>query len=269
MRSMKESSDPSSSPFDLSGKRLWVIGGAGYLGQAVTRQLVQLGAAVLCADLPGRAESFVREAGLAAKVRAVDLDATDTAAVTAFVDHECLEAGAPDGMAVLTFASTAKRLEDLTPEEFDQVNHGNLTSTFVLARAVASRMATGNGGSIVLFSSMYGGVSPDPRIYQPPMTTNPIEYGVNKAGIRQMARYLAVHFGAQGVRCNSLSPGPFPNPSIQRQHPEFVQRLTQKVPMGRIGNATEVAGATAFLLSAAASYVTGVDLPVDGGWTAW
>ena len=101
------------------------------------------------------------------------------------------------------------------------------------------------------------------------MTKNPIEYGVGKAGIIQMTRYLAVHWGRQNVRCNCILPGPFPNPNVQRDQPAFVDRLAQKTPMGRIGKADEVAAAVAFLLSDASSYITGQQLPVDGGWTIW
>ncbi len=101
------------------------------------------------------------------------------------------------------------------------------------------------------------------------MNPNPLEYGVGKAGIQQMTRYLAVHWGRSGVRVNCISPGPFPNPKVQEKNPDFMERLAAKSPMGRIGQSHEIAGSVAFLLSDAASYITGQNLAVDGGWTTW
>ena len=258
-----------SHPFELSGRDVWVIGGAGYLGRPVVTQIAALGGRVLCADLGERAAEFVAEHSLARSVTPAVIDACDSAAAGIFVTAQIAARGVPHGLVVMTYASTAKRLEELSEADFDAVNHGNLTSTFLLARAVGGRMAARGSGSIVLFSSMYGSVSPDPHVYEAPMNPNPIEYGIGKAGIQQMARYLAVHWGRRGVRVNCISPGPFPNPDIQRDHAAFVQRLAEKSPMGRVGQAGEIAGAVSFLLGDAASYITGQNLAVDGGWTAW
>jgi NAD(P)-dependent dehydrogenase (short-subunit alcohol dehydrogenase family) len=255
--------------FDLTGRAIWVIGGAGYLGQSVTRLLSQMGARVLCADLEGRAAAFVSSESSLANVTAATCDLADIAATARWVEQQCHDEGSPEGVAVLTYASTAKKLDDLSEEDFDRASHGNLTATFFFAREVARRMAAAGGGSIALFSSMYGTVAPDPSIYEPPMNANPVEYGVGKAGIQQMARYLAVHYGRHAVRVNSISPGPFPNPVSQRENPAFIERLSKKVPLGRVGQASEIAGSVAFLLSDAATYITGHNLAVDGGWTAW
>ena len=257
------------SPFDLKDRDVWVLGGAGYLGREVVSLLSRLGAKVLCVDLGERASQAMLEAPFPQSVVPASLDVADTAAAEAFVRSQLAERVVPHGLVIMTYASTAKPLEDLTPEDFDGVNHGNLTATFVVTRALARLMADRGAGSLVLFSSMYGSVAPDVNVYEPPMQPNPLEYGVGKAGIQQMARYLAVHYGRRGVRCNSISPGPFPNPSVQRAEPAFVARLASKVPLGRVGQAPEIAGTVAFLLSDASSYITGQNLAVDGGWTSW
>lgn len=255
--------------FSLNGKGIWVFGGAGYLGQASVSVLSALGAKVLCVDLENPAQNFIDSAKLSQNVTTASLDVRDGDAIKKFVAENIKSRGIPHGLVNLTFASTAKKLEELTEKEFDDVNHGGLTSTFLLAREVGIEMAKLNRGSIVLFSSMYGSVSPDPKAYEAPMIKNPIEYGVTKAGIVQMTKYLAVHWGRDNVRCNCISPGPFPNPTVQKENPQFVERLAAKSPMGRIGKSEEIAGTVAFLLSDAASYITGQNLFVDGGWTAW
>ncbi len=257
------------SPFSLSGRDVWVIGGAGFLGSAVVKQLAELGARVLCADLGDRAEKTTSELPPGHSVVPAMLDVRDSAGVEAFIAGQIAARGVPHGLVVMTYSSTAKRMEELSAADFDAANQGNLTATFVLVRSIGAQMAARGSGSIVLFSSMYGSVSPDPRIYEAPMNPNPIEYGVGKAGIQQMTRWLAVHWGRSGVRVNCISPGPFPNPVIQRDNAAFVARLAGKSPMGRVGQAHEIAGAVSFLLGDAASYITGQNLAVDGGWTAW
>jgi len=251
-----------STPFSLENRDIWVIGGAGYLGQEVVKLLIELGATVLCADLPGKAQP-------APNVSPADLDAADIPALEKFVVDQIAARGVPHGLVVMTYAGTAKKFDELTAADFDHANHGNLTATFTLARAIGNAMAERGSGSLVLFSSMYGTVSTDPHIYEAPMNPNPVEYGVGKAGIQQLTRYLAVHYGKRGVRCNAISPGPFPNPSVQREEPAFIDRLSKKVPLGRVGQAPEIAGAVAFLLSDTSTFITGQNLAVDGGWTIW
>lgn len=255
--------------FSLKGKDIWVFGGAGYLGQATIKLLHAVGAKVLCSDLDDRAQNFVLSSELSDTVTPATLDIRDSLLIDQFIEKYTAERGVPDGIVNLTFASTAKKMEDLTEADFDAVNHGGLTATFLLTRAIGEMMANRGTGSIVLFSSMYGRVSPYPEVYESPMVKNPIEYGVGKAGIIQMTKYLSVHWGKNNVRCNCISPGPFPNPTVQKDNPPFIERLGKKCPMGRVGKSEEIAGTVVFLLSEASSYITGQNIAVDGGWTSW
>ncbi|MEO6914406.1 MAG: SDR family NAD(P)-dependent oxidoreductase, partial [Chitinophagaceae bacterium] len=156
--------------FSLLGKQIWVVGGAGYLGQGICKLLVQSGANVLCIDLLHKADEFVGSfPEHEAQLTAATLDIRDGEAIKKFVRERTMSTAVPDGLVILTFGSTAKSFDNLTEKDFDEVNHTGLTSTFLLAREVGMCMAKKGKGSIVLFSSMYGSVSPDPEVYESPM----------------------------------------------------------------------------------------------------
>ena len=101
------------------------------------------------------------------------------------------------------------------------------------------------------------------------MKANPIDYGIAKAGLNQMIRYLAVHWGPRNIRVNGVSPGPFPNPANYKGSSDFIDRLNKKVPLGRVGKQDEMAGSVVFLASDESSFTNGHIINVDGGWTAW
>ena len=135
--------------------------------------------------------------------------------------------------------------------------------------ALAESLKSEHGGSIVNIASMYGRVSPRHNLYSSPGSVNPILYGAFKAGLIQASRYLSSLLAPDNVRVNSVSFGPFPSDSMHSMSQDFIERLGEQTHLRRIGKPNEAAGIVAFLLSQDSSYVTGADIPVDGGWTAW
>ncbi|MBL9213996.1 MAG: SDR family oxidoreductase [Opitutaceae bacterium] len=255
--------------YSLENKTIWVNGGAGYLGTPVVEALDGLAAKTLCIDRGERAADLVKQKGLKRTVP-LSFDFTDVKAMPGFIEKTVKDHGLPDGVVHMVWASSGgKTLDQITTDDFDSTMTNGLTPTFLLCRTLANLMKPRGSGSIVLYSSMYGVVSPDPRIYTQPHTPNPIDYGVSKAGLLQMARYLCVHYGPAGLRFNCITPGAFPNPDFQRKAPEFLPRLNAKTALNRFGVNHEIVGPTLFLLTDSASYVTGHSLVVDGGWTAW
>lgn len=257
--------------FDLSGRVALVVGGAGYLGQPACRELGKLGAKVLIADsrlqAAGDAASLLREQNL--DVHALHLDLADEHAVAQSLSEIYAKHHRLDIAINATSYSTATPMQEMSAGDWEKGLRVTLIGAFLLARESAKIMIQQGSGSIIQFGSMYGVVSPDPGIYAPEFNVNPVDYGAGKAGLMQMVRYQAVMWGPHGVRVNSVVPGPFPNPVGQGKNADFVARLSQKVPLKRIGRADEIAGAVVFLASDASSFVTGTQLMVDGGWTAW
>ena len=257
--------------FDLSNKIALVVGGGGYLGVPICRALAEHGAHVVIADVQKTAAEKARDL-LAAdgfSVEMMSLDITNENIVKAAIDDIVNRHGSLDIAVNSTAYSTGKPMEQMTLADWEKGLSVSLSGAFVFSREASRVMVTQGNGSIIQFGSMYGKVSPDPQIYAPNYNVNPIDYGAAKAGISQVVRYMAVMLGPKGVRVNSVIPGPFPNPVGQGGDAEFVKKLSDKVPMARVGNAEEIVGAVVFLASEAASFITGTEIVIDGGWTAW
>lgn len=251
--------------FDLTDRVALVAGGGGYLGRPICEALAAHGAHVIVADINPQAAQKTA-AGITGPVSAETrhLDVGDEVSI-----NDTIGSIEPlDILVNLTLFSHGKPLEEGTGKQWDDGLHVTLTGAYLLSRAAANRMPD-RGGSIVHFASMYGMVSPDPKTYDGLGPPNPPDYGAAKAGVLQLARYQAVFWAKRNIRVNTVVPGPFPNSQGQGANAAFVERLNQRVPMGRVGRADEIAGAVVYLCSDAASYVTGTSLVVDGGWTAW
>jgi NAD(P)-dependent dehydrogenase (short-subunit alcohol dehydrogenase family) len=264
------------SMFRLDGRVAFLSGATGLLGRPMARALATAGAHVV---LNGRTqnalETFAAELksqGLSASVACFDV--TDESALQRHIGVIGEQYGRLDVLVNNASSGRTGTIESATAQDFEQLYRVNVVAAFqllqaaipLLKRAGISRKA---GASVINIASMYGSVSPDPSIYGTSGANNPPYYGTAKAGVIQLTRYAACHLATQRIRVNCISPGPFPNAKYLAQDGEFQGRLEAKNPMHRIGDPHELQGPLLFLASDASSYVTGINLAVDGGWTAW
>lgn len=157
-------------------------------------------------------------------------------------------------------------LEDIPFEVNRQIFEVNTLGLFLVAQVFGGRMAEAGRGSVINIGSLYAGVSPDPRFYDHiPGFLKPPAYGASKAAVINLTRYLATYWAPRGVRVNTLSPGGV----LGGQDEDFKRKFCNRVPLGRMATAEDLHGPLLFLASKASAYVTGTELLVDGGFTAW
>ena len=263
--------------FDLTGRVVLLTGAAGRLGCAMSQAILAAGAELVMVGRREAALSGERDrlaAPLRARCHVVASDVTQPEAPARLEDEVRRRFGRLHGLVNNAYAGKVGPLQTISRENFLDACTYNLVAPFELAKALAplleqSAVRDGGTSSVVNVASMYGVVSPDPSIYGDSGKNNPAHYGATKAGMIQLTRYLACHLSPGRIRVNSVSPGPFPDTDVDPGIPQFFEKLAARVPMGRTGRPEEAAAPVVFLLSEAASYVNGANLPVDGGWTAW
>jgi NAD(P)-dependent dehydrogenase (short-subunit alcohol dehydrogenase family) len=265
--------------FSLANKVVVVTGGAGLLGQVFCQALVDVGAHVAIVDLDlASAETVAKRINKsdAQRVIAVGSDITSPESVTQMVANVVKQLGRID-VLVNNAASKGSSLdaffesfEDYSLKTWREVMSVNIDGLFLVAQAVGKQMKKQGGGSIIQTSSIYGVVAPDQRIYEGseyngrPINT-PAVYSASKSAVNGLTNYLATYWASSKIRVNSLTPGGI----ASGQNSEFNKKYSNRVPLGRMGEATELVGALIYLASDASSYVTGQNLIVDGGLSAW
>ncbi len=271
------------SMFDLTGRVAVLTGGAGMLGRQYTRTLLEAGAKVVVADVNAdQAAAAANEAVAAVRGEAIGwgVDVRRKAEVEAMVaavedrfgriDMLINNAAIDPKFDLAVAAKQANTFEDYPLELWQQSLDVNLTGAFLCSQAMGKVMVRQRRGVVVNISSTYGVVAPDQRLYKhmgekEQKLFKPAPYAVTKAGIAHLTRYLAAYWGDKGIRVNTLTPGGVFN----SQDDEFVTKYSARTPLGRMAEQNEMNGAMLFLVSDASSYMTGANLVVDGGWTAW
>lgn len=260
-------------PFDLRGLVAVVTGASGWLGRAMVTALADAGATVVAV---GRRPEALEEAAAPARaaggtVEVAPCDILDRQAWPALVRDAAERHGRLDVLVNNAHVGRGGSLRTATEELFDEAWDLSVKAAWrgtEAARAgFAASVAAGGSPSVVNVSSMYGLVAPDFSIYPTEEGRNPPFYGAAKAAVAQLTRYAAAELGPEGVRVNTLTPGPFPQ-EPDGMDPAFLAELARRTVLGRVGAPEDVATALLFLASPRSGFVTGTNVVVDGGWTA-
>ncbi len=271
------------SAFDLTGRVIVVTGGAGLFGRHHAEAIAGAGGTPVLLDLDAAgAKAVADEIAARFGVPALGLtcDITNQAAVEQARDTIVGRFERIDGL--VNNAANNPKVEEGGEQEFSRLENFSidawsadiavgLTGAFLCARVFGTEMAQRGGGVILNIASDLAVIAPDQRLYRDAeksadqQPVKPVSYSVVKSGLVGLTRYLATYWTDQGVRCNALSPGGIFND----QPDDFVERLTGLIPMGRMADTDEYNGAVVFLLSDASQYMTGQNLVIDGGRTAW
>jgi len=268
--------------FDLSGRVIVITGGSGLLGVEHAKAIADAGGTPILADLRidsarDCAASVAAEYGVPAT--AVELDVTSSASCQAALRTVISEHGRLDGLVnnaahnpkVEGKGLAASRFENFSLDDWSRDLAVGLTGAFLVSQVFGAYMAAHGGGVIVNIASDLGVIAPDQRIYRQPgvpeseQPVKPVTYSVVKGGLVMFTKYLATYWASQNVRVNALVPGGV----FAGQPDDFVARLTNLIPMGRMAKRDEYRAAVVFLCSDASSYMTGSNLIVDGGRTCW
>ncbi len=255
---------------NLKGRVALITGATGYLGSAMARGLAEIGATVVVSsrNLETAEEAVDELQYYSSRTHfAVAMDHLSEDSVKDGFEQAVIRAGQVDVVVANGYEATHADWSNTTAEEFNR-QLANLTGYFLIARELRNHVVGREAdASVILVSSMYGVVGSYPQVYEGIQSASPVAYHAWKGGVIQLARHLAVYWVKDRVRVNTLSPGAFP--AKDSVSPKLIHRIQQHIPLGRIGEPSDLKAAIAFLASDASSFMTGQNLLIDGGWTAW
>lgn len=253
--------------FSLRGRVAVLTGGAGQYGRQITAALAQAGAKTFIAARSAQAleEVAQEERALGHDVTALQYDQSDETSILALRDEVVKRAGKADILVNNSVARTMSGWND-DAANFAKSMQVNATGVFIITRAFGEVMARQGSGSIVNIGSMQGMIGPDAVLYEGlPFTGYVPDYFFHKGGMINFTRFVASYYGPKNVRCNCVSPGGL---ASERTNGTFEERYARRTFLGRMGNHTDLKGIVVFLASDASAYITGANIPVDGGYTA-
>jgi NAD(P)-dependent dehydrogenase (short-subunit alcohol dehydrogenase family) len=265
--------------FRLDGRVAVVTGALGNLGPVWAQALLEAGATVIGLDLPGarpNAAFAALRSTHSSRLTLIGANVTDRAALSAARDEVLARHGVPSVLvnnagidAPPAASGGGHRLEDIPFDVNRRIFEVNTLGLFQVTQLFGGEMARAGRGSIINIGSLYASVSPDARFYDhivsDPPFLKPPAYGASKAAVVNLTKYFATAWGPLGVRVNTLSPGGV----LGAQDDQFKAKFNARVPLGRMASHQDLIGPLQFLASDASAYVTGAELHVDGGFTAW
>lgn len=252
---------------ELSNKIICITGGYGYLGKAITESLYAHNARVyvLGRDNGKFNLQFKSYEGNTVLFEQCDISSSESIALAFKKINE--KEGRIDVLINNAFYLKGQSPETMTDDEWNYGIEGTLGSVFKCIREILPYLKKQGCGKIINVSSMYGMVAPDFRIYdESPQFLNPPHYEAAKAGVIQLTKYFASYLGKNNITVNAVIPGTFPSVDVQKDS-KFINQLSDKTCLGRVGKPEDLAGVFVFLSSDAANYITGQNFIVDGGWT--
>lgn len=243
----------------MTGKIIVITGGTGFLGQYFVKALRAAGATVVVTDINDQADVTVDVTRPTSIAEAFAKIIAGHGRIDVVVNNAAL-----DPKFDASADKNAKLFENYPEALLRQSLAVNLLGYVLVAQVAVKHMLQSGGGHIINISSIYGLVGPDQRIY-PQGTQKPVDYAITKGGVEMLTKWLATTYGDKHIRANTLTLG-----GVFKNHDEeFQKNYGSRTPLGRMAKPEEVGGPLVFLASDAASYMTGANLIVDGGWTAW
>lgn len=255
---------------DLKGKTVFITGGAGYLGSSMAHALAELGANIVIGSRDGeKCEHLAKllKENYNIDALGLEMDILDITSISNALKTLIKRFGTLDILINSAWSGKKNTFESISYEDWKYDIDVCLNAVFYTVKEAYEYLKESKG-VIVNVASMYGHVAPDYRMYDGKEYANPPSYGAAKAGVIQLTKYLASFMSPYGIRVNAISPGPFPFPETQKNE-EFMERLSSKNILNRIGQPDDLKGAIALLCTDASSYMTGQNICVDGGWTVW